>query len=246
MPRAVLAEYTTLAPIYDEVYAWKDYERDVREIRRIVRRSGRPGSRTLLDVGCGTGHHLRLLRGMFRCTGLDRSPSMLRIARRHGRGVRWVRGDMERFELGEEFDVVTCLFGAIGYVRTLPRLRKTIRTLARHLRAGGVLIVDPWLSPEVFRSGHLDLLVHDTPQLKIARVGLGRRRGRTSTIDFGYAVGQKGGPIRVFRERHTQGLFSVREQLAAMEAAGLAARFERGGFTKQRGLFVGVRRSSLP
>jgi dTDP-4-amino-2,4-dideoxy-beta-L-xylose N-methyltransferase len=111
VPPALRTEYTTLAPIYDHVYEWKDYARDVRAIRRIVQRAGRPPSGTLLDVGCGTGRHLRLLRQTFRCTGVDRSASMFRVARRDGRGVRSIRGDLERLNLQEEFDAVTCLSG---------------------------------------------------------------------------------------------------------------------------------------
>jgi ubiquinone/menaquinone biosynthesis C-methylase UbiE len=247
VPLALRTEYTTLASIYDQVYDWKDYARDVRAIRRIVRRAGRPASGTLLDVGCGTGRHLRLLRQAFRCTGVDRSASMLRVARRNGRGVRWIRGDLERLELREEFDVVTCLFGVIGYVRTVPRLHRAMRILARHTRPGGVLIVDPWLTPEAWltpdgsKEGRVSLLVHESKGLTIARVGVSRRRGRISTTEYGYAVGRTRGPVRLFRERHALGLFTVAEQLAAMESAGFRARFYRGGFTKQRGLFVAIR-----
>ena len=236
------AAYTTLAPLYDQVYAGKDYDREVREIRRLVEHWGRPNSRSLLDVGCGTGRHLRGLSRAFRCTGLDRSPAMLRVARRHGRGVRFLRGDMEAFELGEKFDVVTCLFGAIGYVRTIPRLRRTLRTLARHTHPGGVLIVDPWLAPGDFRDGYLNVRVRDTPELKIARVGRNRRRGRVSTTEFGYAIASTDGGVRIFRETHALGLFTTAEQLAAFQSAGFRPRFYRRGFNRTRGLFVGVRR----
>ncbi len=44
---------------------------------------------------------------------------------------------MESFDLAKEFDVITCLFRAIGYVRTLPALEATLRNFARHLRPGG-------------------------------------------------------------------------------------------------------------
>jgi ubiquinone/menaquinone biosynthesis C-methylase UbiE len=247
LPEAVVdstrPDYTVLARYYDQVYAWKDYAGDVRRIRALARRKGRPHSRTLLDVGCGTGTHLLLLKRWFRCTGLDRSPEMLRVARRKSRDVRWVVGDMERFELGEQFDVVTCLFGAIGYARTIPRLRRTLRGFARHLRPGGLLVIDPWMTPDSFRDGHVNLRVHDTADVKIARIGVSRRRGRTSTVEFGYVIGTPGGPVRMFRETHRLGLFTVSEQLAALEAAGFRAQFLRRGFTFDRGLFVGVLRA---
>jgi hypothetical protein len=124
-----------------------------------------------------------------------------------------------------------------------------MRTLARHTRPGGVLIVDPWLTPDAWltpdgsKDGRVSLLVQESEGLAIARVGVSRRRGRISTTQYGYAVGRTRGPVRLFRERHELGLFIVAEQLAAMESAGFRARFYRGGFTKQRGLFVAIRRA---
>src|SRR3712207_7289123 len=40
--------------------------------------------------------------------------------------VRFHQGDMTDFDLGRRFDVVVCLFSAIGYVLTEERLRQTL------------------------------------------------------------------------------------------------------------------------
>ncbi|MCI4351604.1 MAG: class I SAM-dependent methyltransferase [Thermoplasmata archaeon] len=239
--RAPPPEYSRMARYYDQVYSWKDYAEEARRITALVRRWGRSNSRTLLDVGCGTGTHLALLQGRFRCTGVERNDAMLRVARRKSRAVRWVHADMERLELGEPFDIVTCLFGAIGYVGTVPRLRRMMQRLARHVRPGGLLVIDPWLTPQNYQDGHLSLTVHDAPGLKIARAAISRREGRRSTIEFGYVVGASRAPLRLFRETHRLGLFSVAEILAALSDAGFRGRFYRKGFSLDRGLYVAVR-----
>ena len=59
---------------------------------------------------------------------------------------------MDDFDLGERFDVVVCLFSAIGYTKHLDRANGA---MARHVAAGGVLIVEPWFSRDEWKPGTL-------------------------------------------------------------------------------------------
>ena len=58
---------------------------------------------------------------------------------------------MTGFDLGTTYDAVTCLFGAIGYVRTVDRMNRAVACMARHVKPGGVLIVDPWITPDAWK-----------------------------------------------------------------------------------------------
>lgn len=110
--------YRLSAAHYDAIYAWKDYAAEAAMIRDLVEaRRGRPGGR-LLDVACGTGRHLEHLAPHFDAEGLDQELQLLEEARRRLPGLPLHLGDMRDFELGRRFDVITCLFSAIGYVRT--------------------------------------------------------------------------------------------------------------------------------
>jgi hypothetical protein len=146
---------------------------------------------------------------------------------------------MTAFELGRRFDVVTCLFSSIGYVRTVARLRSAIATMARHLEPGGALVVEPWLLPSQFRPGLLSALFVDEPELKGARLNSSRLRGKLSVIDFHYLVGT---PQRIeeFTEHHELRLFSHEEYLDAFSRASLHVEHIPEGLTN-RGLYVGVR-----
>ncbi|HTP56372.1 MAG TPA: class I SAM-dependent methyltransferase [Thermoplasmata archaeon] len=236
--------YGTLAEVYDRVYAWKDYRKESAAIVRLVRRWGPRPARTLLDVACGTGAHLRYLARSFACTGLDASPEMLAVARRAVPRARFVRGSMPRFDLPERFDVVTCLFSAIGYVRDERTLRATLRTFARHLVPGGLLIVEPWLTPSLWKPGSVHLATVPSRRGPIARMNTSiTRRGR-SLMDMHYLVGD-GERIRHWVERHDMGLFSVRQMKAAFGAAGLTVHRIPSGFYgathTDRGLYLGIR-----
>ena len=96
-----------------------------------------PRARSLLDVGCGTGRHLELLRERYEVEGLDINPTMLEAARERCPDVTFHEADMADFDLGSRFDVVMCLFSSIGYVRTEARLRSAVLCMRRHLNPGG-------------------------------------------------------------------------------------------------------------
>ncbi|MBI3976084.1 MAG: class I SAM-dependent methyltransferase [Armatimonadetes bacterium] len=111
------------AAYYDALYAWKDYKGEARRLHALIWRYKRSPGNALLDVACGTGGHITFLKGRYAVEGLDLDPRLLAIARRKHPDVVYHRGDMVRFALGRRFDVVTCLFSAIGYATTLSRLR---------------------------------------------------------------------------------------------------------------------------
>jgi len=224
------------ARLYDAVYASiRDYPREAAELDRLIQER-RPGARTLLDVACGTGAHLEHLTG-YEVEGLDLDPEMLGVARERLPNVPLHEGDMADFDLGKRFDAVVCMFSSIGYVRTAERLRSAVSSMARHLEPGGVLVVEPWLSPEVWVDRHVGAVFVDQPELKIARMNVGEREGNLSIFEFEYLVGTPNGLER-FNERHELGLFTVEQYLEAFRAAGLEVDHDPEG-PMGRGLYIG-------
>jgi len=228
--------FSRSARLYDAVYASiRDYPREAAELDRLIQER-RPGARTLLDVACGTGAHLDHLSG-YEAEGLDLDPEMLAVARERLPNVPLHEGDMADFELGKRFDAVVCMFSSIGYVRTEERLRSAVASMARHLEPGGVLVVEPWLSPEAWVDRHVGAVFVDEPELKIARMNVGEREGNLSIFEFEYLVGTPNGLER-FNERHELGLFAVEQYLEAFRAAGLEVDHDPEG-PMGRGLYIG-------
>jgi SAM-dependent methyltransferase len=236
--------YQLLAEVYDQVYSWKDYAREARRVHELVGRYGSRSARTLLDVACGTGAHLRHLARWYEVTGLDASAPMLAAARRRLPRVRFVRGAMQSFRLADRFDVITCLFSAIGYVRSEADLRRTLSNFAGHLALGGVVIVEPWLTPSEYREGSVHLALSGSKSRPIARMNSSERSGPRSIMDMHYLVGVDG-RVRHWVERHDMALFDVRTMLRAFRAAGLNARRIPSRFSTRRGLYVAVKEASV-
>jgi SAM-dependent methyltransferase len=224
------------ADIYDAVYSVKDYATEAERVHELIEERS-PDASSLLDVACGTGKHLEQLRAWYEVSGLDLAEQLLEIARDRLGDVPLLVGDMASFELGRRFDVVTCLFSSIGYVGTLERLNRAVAAMAAHLNPRGVLIVEPWLTPDVWVTNRPHLLTVDEPDLKIARMTISGRDGRLAVMDFTYLVGTPEG-IQEFSERHEAALFTDQEYRDAFTAAGLTVDHDAHGLIG-RGLYVG-------
>jgi ubiquinone/menaquinone biosynthesis C-methylase UbiE len=227
--------FTESAAFYDLLYRFLDYEEAVRRLDAILERQA-PQAQTLLDVGCGTGRHLELLRERYRVEGLDINPVMLETARRRLPGVGLHEADMADFSLARRFDVIVSLFSAIAYVGTEERMRAATLCMRRQLNPGGVLVVEPWFTPDAYWTGTITANQVDDEELKIAWMYTSEREGSLSVLDIHYLIGRPTG-IECVRERQELGLFSQEQHLDAFRAAGLEARFEPDGLLG-RGLYV--------
>ncbi len=223
---------------YDAIYSWKDYPAEVARLEQLID-ARRPEARTLLDVACGTGKHLSLLRERFEVEGVDVDPRMVAIAQERLGSVLVHSGDMATFDLGRTFDVVTCLFSSIAYTRTEEGLRGAVANLARHTAAGGLMIVEPFFTPDAWESGKVWAAFVDEPGLKIARMDVAAEPlDAQVTMSFRYLVGTDEG-IEDFTEMHRVGLFTVEQHLAAFREAGLEVEQDPEGLMG-RGLYVGL------
>jgi ubiquinone/menaquinone biosynthesis C-methylase UbiE len=226
------------ARYYDAIYSFKDYAQEALKIRKLIDQYKRSDGNRLLDVACGTGMHLVHLRESFEVEGVDLDGEMLAIAHERLPGVALHQADMVDFDLGRQFDVVLCLFSAIGYVKTVARLNQAVAAMARHLRPGGVLIIEPWLTPEFWHDGTVHSRFVDQPDLKIARINHSRAEGSISILEFHYLIGTPQG-IEHFVEIDELGLFTADEYREAMTGEGLNVSEDFPGLMN-RGLFIGT------
>jgi len=231
--------YANTASYYDRIYAFKDYADEAAKVACIVTSSCQSGGKRLLDVACGTGLHIEHLARIFDVEGLDISPELLAFARERNPAITFHVGDMRSFDLEETYDVVTCLFSSIGYMTTPDDLDLAIARMAAHLTPGGALVVEPWLTPDVWHPNTVHGMFIDDPDLKIARINTSQREGNLSIFDLHHLIGTPEGTEHIV-EHHEMGLWTIAEMTAALEAAGLDVRHDPEGITG-RGLYVGLR-----
>jgi SAM-dependent methyltransferase len=228
------------AQFYDAIYAWKDYAAEARRLKALLAERLRiAGRRTLLDVACGTAAHAPYLRDDYAYEGLDLDPQMLALAQERFPDLPFHQGDMLDFNLGRQFDVVTCLFSSIAYVKTPQRLEQATATMARHVRPGGMLVIEPFVGPQEWQAGRPTATFVDREDLKIARMSVGAREGDVALLDFEYLIATSAG-IERYSERHELGLFTDAHYQRAYRAVGFAVTRDEEGLMG-RSLYLGVR-----
>jgi trans-aconitate methyltransferase len=212
------------AHVYDLIYEaeGKDYRAESTQVHDQI--AGRNTSaRTLLDVACGTGGHLRYLKDWFDVTGLDVDPTMLAQARTNLPDVSFIEADMRDFNLGRTFDAVLCLFSSIGYMPSQDDLDAALLCMASHLASRGILIVDGWVRPDSWlEGGSVHAVAANGADVAVARASRTWRDDRKSVLEMHHLVATAHG-VEHLVDRHELTLFSESDYRGAFDAAGLVS-----------------------
>jgi ubiquinone/menaquinone biosynthesis C-methylase UbiE len=228
--------FTKTAEYYDKIYSFKNYLHESERLLEIIQAEMGNNTLHLLDVACGTGKHLQYLQEYFHVEGLDLDCNLLDVAHERLPGIPLYHEDMIQFNLGKRYDVITCLFSAIGYVKTLENLQLALNCMYQHLLPGGTLLVEPWFTPEMWHPGTLHGLFIDDPDLKITRMNLSEVDGLISRMDMHYLIGTPQG-VEHYVERHELGLFTQKEMMKELSSTGLQVLYDESGLTG-RGLYI--------
>lgn len=231
----VFAEY------YDQIYATriKDYEKEVEILRNVISEIEHRKSKTLLDVGCGTGNHLKYLSNDFDCTGVDINGRMIEIARKKVAGAIFEVANMISLRLKDRFDVITCLFSSIGYVQNFENLVKTLEGFYEHLNDSGVLIVESWVFKKDFKKGTMSLDSFEDEDVKFVRMATSKITRSHWLVFMHYLIGRNG-EIKYLRELHKLALLGYEDYIKAFELAQFQdIKFLKDNLWKDcRGLFI--------
>ena len=234
--------HNQLAKYYDRFYSFKDYLDEAVRLQNLIIRYLKSEGNSLLDVGCGTGLHLKHLKNDFSCTGVDVSKSMLKIARKNAKGVTFKEADMKTLKLGKQFDIIVCLLSSIGYVKTVTSLEKTIQKFSKHLKKGGLALIEPSHAKSTYVNGEPRITTYNGKEVKIARVNFTKLRQATAVLNMHILIAERGKDAKYFVDKHELGLFGINYTLKVMKAAGLKSKYLKNGLMPGRELFVGIKK----
>ena len=223
------------ARYYDVIYSGKDYAAEAWELVSIIRGEA-PDAKTILDTACGTAEHDKYLSQIFHVDGIDLQPESLEVAREKNPAGTYTVADMSDFDLGRTYDAVLCLFSSIGYLTEPEKVVSALKCFNAHLAPGGVVLIEPWFTPEQWISGTQHMQIVDLPDLKICRMNLSEVDGRLSKVHFHYLIGTPEG-VRHVEEDHNLTLYTRGEMMSFFDAAGLAVKFRE----IRRGMYVAKR-----
>jgi SAM-dependent methyltransferase len=228
------------ATLYDLIYSHKNYQKEAGEIVAMIN-ARHPACRSILDVGCGTAEHHRYLKNEFPTDGLDINEEFIDLARTKNEAGRYYVSDMADFHLDKKYDVILCLFSAIGYVGAPERMIATFKCFYEHLNDDGLVILEPWFTPESWYDGRLHMLTYDKQDLKICRMNRSETDGRLSVVDFHYLVATPEKGVGHFVERHQLTLYSRDEMTHFFREAGFEIQYDEKGLIG-RGMYFATKK----
>ena len=226
--------FSTSAEYYDLVYGKKDYRAETDRLRALFHQFV-PHGRSILDIACGTGEHLRFLPE-YQVTGIDLEPAFVKIANEKRPDGNFQIADMQRFDLGSEFDIVICLFSSIGYLLTAEAILSALGCFQAHLAPGGAIFIEPFIERNAWRTGEANILIGEDDHRKVCRVMTSDREGDVSIL-IGHYLLAEGIDVRYAVERHELLLLDRDQWQDLFREAGLSAEFLPDAFSS-RGLYV--------
>lgn len=142
---------------YDLLYQEKDYQGEAEFIAGLIERF-KPGTRSYLELGSGSGIHAALLSTMgYSAECYDFSEEMLGAAQARrselpaelAERLNFSHGDIRSLRLGKKFDCVAALFHVLSYTSSNTDLKAAFATAREHMNPDGIFIFDCWYGPSV-------------------------------------------------------------------------------------------------
>lgn len=140
------------AQLYDWLYGEKSYDAEVDLIHKTISEL-RPGSKVVLDYGCGTGNHAKVLaKKGYQIYGIDVNREMLDVAKAKFSNDPHVRllhaSERDTLRPGS-IDVCVCLFDVLSYMNSNKEILDFLSFVKRALVNDGLLFIDFWYGPGV-------------------------------------------------------------------------------------------------
>jgi len=209
--------YKLYAKYYDLFYKNKDYKAETNYVHNIIQKN-KPGSKTLLEFGSGTGKHGKFFVNLgYKVIGVERSSEMVDIANSHNNNNNFnsIVGNISDIKLNQNFDAVVSLFHVIGYQTKNSQLLKVFNNAFQHLKDEGLFIFDVWFSPAVF-SQKLDVRIKrvKSKDLKIVRIAEPIVDYEKNEVDVHYQIfiaNLSTGKVDEIKEVHPVRHFSIPE-----------------------------------
>ena len=204
--------------IYDFLYTNKDYTKETNLIKTILKKY-LPNSKSLLDLGCGTGLYSNLITKLnFNVVGVDRSSNMLSIAKRKykkNKKLSFIKSSIENIKLNKKFDIISALFHILSYQRSENEIDKFFSKSYLHLNKNGILIFDFWYEDGVFSlQSPLRVREINNSNYKIVRITISKWYKKIKQIfDIHNLIvlNKKNKKISKFQETHKMRYFNMKE-----------------------------------
>jgi SAM-dependent methyltransferase len=213
--------YKDLSWLWPIVSPSEDYVGETDYYSTIINKHAGIEVKSVLNLGCGGGHHDYTLKKHFSVTGIDTSESMLKLARDLNPEVSYIKGDMRNLHIDGVFDAVT-IFDSINSMLTENDLAAVFTTAYIYLKPGGVMLTMAEMTKDNFHQNRMFHSTHEKDDIEITLIEnyFDSNPGDSiceMTLVF---LIRQGGRLRIENDRHLVGLFRQRAWLDTLVKTG--------------------------
>lgn len=210
----MLNPYDKLSRFYD--VGWSDFSIQYLDlINELLQERGIKQAR-ILDIACGTGNlALEMAQQGHNVCGTDISTEMIDIAKRKAKrlsNLTYMVRDMKETIYGSKFDMVTCTYDSINYLRRLRDIGRMLSGVVSVLDTGGLFIFDS-NTKYLYMKHANELLKREIKGEKFLQQCQYKARGNIVTTTFSFSDGTY--------EVHQQRPYSYEELQPLLDKAGL-------------------------
>jgi SAM-dependent methyltransferase len=191
--------------------------------------AGRP--RSVLELAAGPAEHAReLARRGLAATALDLNAAMCararELAKASGISLTVVEADMRDFHLPGEFDLAITMLNSLCHLLSLDDMLRHLASVTRHLRSGGLYIVELAHPADFFAAEHRTSSEWSTD---VSDGTVSVRWGAKDQIDpvtqvtrehVSVTYHKRGGPVRTVTDVVPNRFWTATEMIAAIRLAG--------------------------
>ncbi|MDZ4724073.1 MAG: class I SAM-dependent methyltransferase [candidate division Zixibacteria bacterium] len=202
--------YDEFAYLYPLISGPEAYADEAQLWKNVLCEKLGPGRHTMIEMGVGGGFNLSHFIQDFDATGSDLSEKMVNVSQKFNPGIPHVVGDMRTMRIGKQFKAVL-IHDAICYMLTEDDLRQTFVTAHEHLEPGGFLLTAPDYFKETFTDGMVRHNTMSDGTTTLTHLEYEYDLDPNDTVNemlIHYLI-RKDGKLRVERDLHVLGLFSV-------------------------------------
>ncbi len=233
-----MSNFKNYAKYYDLLYQNKDYNAEsayiIDKITALTRERERE-VKTILELGCGTGKHARILQDKgYVVYGVDLSKNMIKLAKQNG--VDCEVADIRTYRQENKFDCCISLFHIASYQNSDEDIEDYFKTAAFHLKDGGFFIFDIWYKPAVLHQlpeKRVKMMQND--EIKIIRHCNPEHLLEKSIVKVNYDIqimDRNGKICESIQETHSMRYFSSQEIRKFAKKAGINIINEEEWLTK--------------
>jgi len=128
--------YEAILPYYDESLA------DRGDLSFWDAMAMRWESKSILELGCGTGRVTEVLVRRADVTAADLLVEMLRLACRRAPATNFVAADLRQFAFAQRFDLIVLADDPMAHLISIDDRAKTLRLIADHLTLDGRVVIE--------------------------------------------------------------------------------------------------------